>query len=104
MGECTCHRTGRHARLHQLPCGDHMIVVRDPDGGWSVIHDDAAHADARFALWPLDDNRVELEDRRSGERQSFPRLTDALVAVCGLCGDASGAPCRVATVAAAPAG
>lgn len=91
MGECACRRTGRRAKLQEMPCGEHMIVVRDPDGGWRAADDDGTSSD-RFTVWP-GESGVELEDRESGGRLAFPSLVEALVAVCDLC-DGDAAPCR----------
>ncbi len=90
--ECACQRTGHAARLHELPCGEHMIIVRAPGGGWTAVEDDGKTL-SRFSVWGAGEG-VELEDHDEGDRRRpFADLTEALVAVCNLCGDDQ-APCR----------
>jgi hypothetical protein len=92
MPECACQRTGRTARLQELPCGVHMIIVRAPGGCWTAAEDDGGTL-SRFSVWGAD-HGVELEDHDDGDRRRpFADLTEALVAVCNLCGDDQ-APCR----------
>jgi hypothetical protein len=91
MPECACQRTGSSARLHEMPCGEHMIIVRAPDGGWTAAEDDGKIL-SRFSVWGAEQS-VELEDHDKGGRRRYSCLTDALVAVCNLCDDDQ-APCR----------
>jgi hypothetical protein len=92
MPECACQRTGRTARLHELPCGEHMLIVRAPDGGWTAAEDDGKTL-SRFTVWGAGES-VELEDHDDGDRRRpFPDLAGALVAVCNICDDDQ-APCR----------
>lgn len=91
MGECVCRRSGVQAKLQELPCGEHMIVLRDPAGGWRAA-DAEGRADGRFTLWP-DAEGVVLADGDSGARRRYASLLQALMAVCELC-DGPAAPCK----------
>lgn len=91
MGECACRRSGVQAKLQELPCGEHMIVVRDESGGWRAVNAQGA-PDSRFTLWP-DADGVTLSDGETGDQRRYVALLPALMAVCDLC-DGPAAPCK----------
>lgn len=79
-------------QLHEMPCGDDLVMARKSDGSWIVSGDYHLTGDARYRIHE-GRKSVELEDIFDGTRHRLTSLQDAGVATCSLCHDHD-APCR----------